>query len=88
MSEFVSILEGQSSKQFNNVNYLRTSLQGGGYCDWVPAEDRELTDKSVTENGTYNASNETDSHGNPYWGYSEVDVNVPKKDEVEGKTNS
>ena len=79
MSKLVSIIEGQSSKQFNNAEYLRTSLQGGGYCDWVPEDERNLKTKSVTKNGTYQASADS------AFGFSEFTVNVPKKDSVTGK---
>lgn len=79
MSKLVSIVEGQSSKQFNNVGFLRTSLQGGGYCDWIPEDERVLKSKSVTKNGTYKAINDS------AYAYDEFTVNVPKKDSVTGK---
>lgn len=87
MSELVSILEGQSSKQFNNVNYLRTSQQGGGYIDWTPENAVALTNKTVNRNGTYRAAEEEDAEGKyPYYGYGEFSVDVPKKDSVTGNT--
>lgn len=49
---------------------LRTNLQGGGTCDWVPEDETILIAKVITQDGTYKASDEP---GNVY-GYSEVTV--------------
>lgn len=49
---------------------LRTPLQSGGTCDWVPEDETDLVTKYVSENGTYNASSD-----NAY-GYSQFSVNV------------
>lgn len=85
MSRLVSIIEGQSSKQFNNAQFLRTSLQGGGYCDWVLEDEHKLLTKTFTKKGTYYAANEKDSDGQPYYGYSQVTVNVSEDGKVTGK---
>lgn len=56
MSKNISIKEGGVSRTFT-ANKLRTNLQGGGTCDWVPKDDVdeyvELEELSVTENGIY-----------------------------------
>lgn len=49
---------------------LRTPLQEGGTCDWVPEDETDLVTKYVSKNGTYKAS---DDHA---YGYSQVTVNV------------
>ena len=49
---------------------LRTNLQGGGTCDWVPEDETQLIPKVITQDGVYKASDEA---GNIY-GYSEVTV--------------
>jgi len=54
-----------------NTNYLRTNLQSGGTCDWVPEDEvQKVIPKIITQDGTYEASKEP---GSPY-GYSEVTV--------------
>lgn len=49
---------------------LRTNLQGGGTCDWVPEDETQLIPKVITQDGVYKASDEM---GNIY-GYSQVTV--------------
>lgn len=56
-----------TSKQ---TKLLRTNLQGGGTCDWVPEDETQLIPKVITQDGVYKASEEI---GNIY-GYSEVTV--------------
>lgn len=69
----VAITEGDKSRKFSGLKYLRTDLQGGGQCDWVSEELRELTTKTITKNGTYKISDEKGD----YYGFSQVTVNVP-----------
>lgn len=54
----------------NQTKLLRTNLQGGGTCDWVPEDETQLIAKVITQDGTYNAFDEL---GDIY-GYSEVTV--------------
>ena len=68
MSKNITIQEGGIGKQLT-VDKLRTDLVGGGSCLWVPEDERQLTTKHITENGTYRASDDG------YYGYSEVTVN-------------
>lgn len=67
----------QTKKKGKNVagkakrtKLLRTNLQDGGTCDWVPEDETQLITKVITQDGTYNASDEA---GDIY-GYSEVTV--------------
>ena len=52
------------------IKRLRTNLQGGGTCDWVPEDETQLIAKVITQDGVYEASDE----GNDVYGYSEVTV--------------
>lgn len=67
MSENIIIQEGGVGKQLT-VDKLRTNKVGGGTCNWVPEDEVRLTTKSISEDGTYNASDEG------YYGYSQVTV--------------
>ncbi len=72
-----SIKEGQTSKQFGTLNYLRVNLYNSEEtCDWVPEDERQRTTKHIRENGEYLASNETDYQGNPYYAFEEVTVDI------------
>lgn len=91
MSKKVAILEGDKSRRFGGVKYLRTDLVGGGYCEWVPEDEKELTTKTIKKNGTYKASDEKNKKtGGSYYGFSQVTVSVPadKKKKKSGKKRS
>lgn len=67
----------QTKKKGKNVagkakrtKLLRTNLQDGGTCDWVPEDETTLIPKVITQDGVYKASDEP---GDIY-GYSEVTV--------------
>lgn len=66
----LSILEGNRGRFQNGVKRVIADLQGGGTSIWVPAEERLLKTKYITENGTYLASAEE------LWGFSKLTVNV------------
>lgn len=68
MSKNITIQEGGITKQLT-TDKLKTNLVGGGTCLWVPEDEVQLTTKTITENGTYKASDDG------YYGYSEVTVN-------------
>lgn len=70
MSKNITIKEGATPRNFT-AKKLKTNVTGGGTCLWVPEEDVQLATKSITENGTYKASDEGE------YGYSQVTVNVP-----------
>jgi len=78
MGKNITIQEGGIAKQMT-VNKLRTNLVGSGTCLWVPEDAVQLTTKTITENGTYNASNDG------YYGYSQVIVSIPDVGKVTGK---
>lgn len=67
MSKNIVIQEGGIGKQLT-VDKLKTNLVGGS-CLWVPEVEINLGMKSISENGTYKASDDG------YYGYSEVTVN-------------
>lgn len=69
MSKNITIQEGGIAKSLT-VDKLKTDLVGGGTCNWVPEDETQLITKSVTKNGTYEASSDG-AHG-----YSKVIVNV------------
>lgn len=74
MSKNISIRDGSQSRYFT-ASKLRTNLQGGGTCDWVPLDEAgnyvELEELHVTENGTYYPSEKV--------GISAVYVDVPQQ---------
>ena len=70
MSKNITIQEGGVAKQLT-VDKLKTNLTSSGMCLWVPEDEVQLTIKSITENGTYKASDDG------YYGYEQVIVNVP-----------
>lgn len=67
MSKNITIQEGGVAKQLT-ADKLKTNLVGSGTCLWVPEDEVQLTTKTITENGTYKASDDG------YYGYSEVTV--------------
>ena len=69
MSKNIIIQEGGLGKQLT-VDRLKTNLVGSGSCLWMPEDEAQLTTKTITENGTYKASDDG------YYGYSEVIVNI------------
>ena len=70
MSKNIIIEEGGVARSFSGVEKLQTELVGGGSCNWVPEDETKLTTKSISKNGTYNASSDD------AYGYSKVTVNV------------
>ena len=67
MSKNITIQEGGTGKSMT-VDKLKTNLNGGGTCLWVPEDEVQLTTKYITEDGTYKASDDG------YYGYSQVTV--------------
>lgn len=49
-----SIKEGGKSRNFSAA-MLKTNLQGGGTCLWIPRMDVELKNKYISKSGTYTA---------------------------------
>lgn len=69
MIKNIIIDENGTGKAFT-TNMLKTPLQGGGLCNWVPEGETKLIAKHVTKNGVYAASDDG------AYGYSSIDVNV------------
>ena len=69
MSKNIIIKEGGTNYQFT-AKKLKTDKVGGGSVLWVPEEETVLTEKRITEEGTYRASDDG------YYGYSKVVVDV------------
>ena len=69
MSKNITIQEGGLAKQLT-VDKLKTNLVGSGTCLWVPEDEVQLTTKTITENGTYRASDDG------YYGYEQVIVSI------------
>lgn len=67
MSKNIVIQEGGVGKQLT-ADKLKTNIVGVGTCLWVPEDEVRLGTKSVSENGTYVASNDG------YYGYSQFSV--------------
>lgn len=67
MSKNIVIQEGGLGKQLT-ADKLKTNLVGGGTCLWAPEDEVQLTTKTITEDGTYKASDDG------YYGYSQVSV--------------
>ncbi len=65
MAKNVSITEDGNSKTIENAAKIRTSLIGGGTCDWIPKDDVPLQTLTVTEDGTYRPEQN-------YYGFSQV----------------
>lgn len=85
MSKNITIKEGGADKQFT-VDKLKTNTVGGGTCLWVPEDETQLGTKSVSENGTYVASDDG------YYGYSQFSVSgvgtATGRDPVTGQEKS
>lgn len=74
MPKNIVISEGTTGRNFSGVKKLKTELQGGGTCNWIPEDEAgdytNLKTKNITENGEYTASDDNAT------GYSKVKVNV------------
>lgn len=65
MAKNVMITEDGSSKTIADAARIRTALDGGGTCDWIPKDDVPLQELTVTEDGVYNPEE-------GYYGFSQV----------------
>jgi hypothetical protein len=70
----IVIAEGTQGKTFTAVEKIRTKLQGGGTCNWIPEDEAgdftNLKNKTIRENGEYLPSADNCT------GYKKVTVNV------------
>ena len=74
-----SIKEGNKSRNFSAA-MLKTNLQGGGTCLWIPRMDVELKSKYITKSGTY-AAEADDCYGFDQVTVSGVDVEITQDDD-------
>lgn len=81
MSEAIKIKEGGVDRSQNQISKLKTNMQGGGVCYWVPETERETDSKSITANGIYTAEDEG------LYGYDEINVSVQGTGGVSGRDN-
>lgn len=72
MSKNIYITEGRKGRRFGSVKKLKTELQGGGSCLWVPEDDVQLEPLFATENGVYTP----DEYGFSDASISVVDANI------------
>lgn len=68
MAKNVIITEDGHSKTISNATRIRTALESGGTCDWIPKDDVPLQELTVTEDGVYNPDE-------GYYGFSQVTAN-------------
>ncbi len=83
-----SIKEGGKSRNFSAAT-LKTNLQGGGTCLWIPKMDVVLKNKYVSKSGTYTAKAD-DCYGFEQVIVSGVDVEITQDedgDDVERTTD-
>lgn len=78
MSANIKIQEGGKDRGFT-AEKLKTALAGGGEAAWVRKDERQLTTKSVNQNGEYRAA----SDGK--YGYSSFTATVTDSGSVTGK---
>ena len=77
MSKNSSISEGNRSRPFT-AKRLKTNLDGGDTCIWVPEDERRLKTKHITENGVYVATDDD------CYGYSQVIISI-SSNSIRGK---
>ena len=84
MSKPVSIAVGKQSRSFSDVKVLYTRNAGsdysGGFTRWVPEDEVELTNKTITENGTYYAEDDG------VYGWDTINVSVASDPSAPGST--
>lgn len=68
MAKNVIITEDGQTKTISNTTRIRTALEGGGTCDWIPKDDVPLQELTVTEDGVYDPEE-------GYYGFSQVTAN-------------
>lgn len=70
MSKNVSIKEGDRARNFGPTAKIKTELQAGGSCYWVPEDERETGHIFASENREY-TPDEIDKYG-----IDSIDVNI------------
>lgn len=57
MSKSVSIQQDGTPATYGGVSVINTPTMAGGRTDWVPEDETEVAEFTVTANGTYDLSN-------------------------------
>lgn len=70
MSKDIIIQKNGVDQELDGVTKISTPEYDGFACTWVPEDERQLTEKVVTENGEYSAAEDG------FWGYSRVTAAV------------
>lgn len=88
MAKTIKITEGGSERTFT-TSKLKTTLQAGGTCEWIPYDERlnyvNIGSKIVNYSGTYNAADDNLD------GYSQFTVDVQggyDEDMIYGEINN
>lgn len=71
MSKNISLQKDGVAKTYNNVSLINTGSPSGSRTDWVPEDETEVVEFTVTQNGTYDLAD----YG--YYGAYRVNVLVP-----------
>lgn len=66
MSKDIIIQKNGVERELDDVTKITTQGYGGYACTWVPEDERELTEKIITQNGDYAAADDG------YYAYSRV----------------
>lgn len=85
MAKNISIKENGTAQTISGVTHINTNKTESGSTDWVPEDEANTKVKMITNNGTYNASDDS------CMGYSAVFVSVTPTqitgvDTTDGKT--
>ena len=80
MSVDITIKQAGVAQDIDGATKIHVNKYGSGSTNYVPMSDVGLLPLSVTQNGTYKASDAG------VYGFSQASVNVPK-DRVTGKIN-
>lgn len=78
MSKNIIIKKNGVDTTFSNIAKIRVKTPDGNSKEWVPADECDLGQLSVTANGTYKASE------SGFYGFSKAIVNVPETNLVLG----
>lgn len=70
MSKDIIIQKNGVDQELNGATKLVTSEYGGLQCTWVPEDERQHTEKTVTKNGEYAAEDDG------FYAYSRVTVAI------------
>lgn len=70
MSKDIIIQKDGVEQELDGVTKITTPVYGSFSCVWVPEDERQLTEKIVTQNGDYVAADDG------FYGYSRVAATV------------